>query len=270
MNTIIESSESGETKPAEWSGPGFPTELNNPGWPVSLVPTGDDDVAANGVEHSAEDAKGKKIVSPTPGTSLLSNRARTEESRKVKLTLPGAAQTDLGQKSDRDDCLAGDEGLFSLPSTSSPLPTGGVKRKLSESPQVSYFTLVFFCNNIRNRTYFHKIWGVSSIVDLSSHKYLPIHCPFKEMKTYLFFPSHMANGVPKSPSFHTDFKNVNFIHVTCDWWPHGYNLHATGGHSDTICKRLAANRIQFLHALAASTVQSLQFFESTLPNQLFE
>jgi hypothetical protein len=28
--------------------------------------------------------------------------------------------------------------------------------------------------------------------------------------------------------------------------------------------------MQFLHALAASTVQSRQFFESTLPEQLFE
>ncbi len=136
VNTIIESSENGgETKPAEWSGPGFPTELNNPGWPVSLAPTGDG-VSANDVEKSAE-ANEKKIFSPTPGTSLLSNsRTRTVDNLKVKLTLPGAAQTDLGQ-SERDDCLAGDEGVFSLPSSSSPLPTGGVKRKLSESPQVS-------------------------------------------------------------------------------------------------------------------------------------
>ncbi len=137
-NTIIESSWSGgDTKPADWSGPGFPTELNNPGWPVSLAPTGDD-VAANGVEHSAEEAKEKKIFSPTPGTSLLSRSARTVESQKVKLTLPGAAQTDLGQ-SEREDCvpvLAGYDGVFSLPSSSSPLPTGGVKRKLAESPQV--------------------------------------------------------------------------------------------------------------------------------------
>ncbi len=137
MNTIIESSESGgETKPADWSGPGFPTELTNPGWPVSQAPTGDG-VAANGEENSAKE---KKIVSPAPGTSLLPNgRPRTVESQKVRLTLPGAAQTDLGQN-ERDDCvpvLAGDEGVFSLPSTSSPLPTGGLKRKLSESPQVS-------------------------------------------------------------------------------------------------------------------------------------
>jgi hypothetical protein len=138
INTIMESSESGETKPAEWSGPGFPTELNNPGWPVSLAPTGDG-IAANGAENSAE-TKEKSILGPTPGTSLLPNsRARTVESQKIKLTLPGAAQTDLGQ-SEREDCipvLAGDEGVFSLPSSSSPLPIGGVKRKLSESPQVS-------------------------------------------------------------------------------------------------------------------------------------
>jgi hypothetical protein len=135
---MIESSESGgESKPADWSGPGFPTELNNPGWPVPLAPTGDG-VAVNSEENSAEDAKEKKIFSPMPGTSLLPNsRARTVESQKVKLTMPGAAaQTDLGQ-SERDDCLAGDEAVFSLPSSSSPLPTGGVKRKLSESPQVS-------------------------------------------------------------------------------------------------------------------------------------
>jgi hypothetical protein len=105
---------------------------------VSLAPTGDGGVAAKGVENSAEDAtKEKKIFSPTPGTSLLPNsRAKTLGSQKVKLTLPGAAQTDLGQN-EREDCLAGDEGVFSQPSTSSPLPTGGVKRKLSESPQVS-------------------------------------------------------------------------------------------------------------------------------------
>jgi hypothetical protein len=57
---------------------------------------------------------------------------------------------------------------------------------------------------------------------------------------------------------------VDFIHVV------GYNLHATSGHSGTTCKRLAASHIQFLHALAASTVQSHQFFESMLPEQLFE
>ena len=34
--------------------------------------------------------------------------------------------------------------------------------------------------------------------------------------------------------------------------------------------QLAASRKQFLHALAASCVQSCQFFESMLPEQLFE
>ncbi len=43
-----------------------------------------------------------------------------------------------------------------------------------------------------------------------------------------------------------------------------------GGHAGTIWMRLAASRMQFLHALAASTVQSSQFFKSTLPEQLFE
>jgi hypothetical protein len=47
-------------------------------------------------------------------------------------------------------------------------------------------------------------------------------------------------------------------------------LHATGGHSGTIYVRLAASRMQALHALAASCVQSRQFFASTLREQLFE
>ncbi len=47
-------------------------------------------------------------------------------------------------------------------------------------------------------------------------------------------------------------------------------LHATGGHAGTICLRLAASRIQTLHALAASCVQSRQCFASTLREQSFE
>jgi hypothetical protein len=62
---------------------------------------------------------------------------------------------------------------------------------------------------------------------------------------------------------------VDFIHVACDWRPRGYNLHGAGGHPDTICMRLVASRIQFLHVLAASKVQSCNFFENTLPEQLF-
>jgi hypothetical protein len=63
---------------------------------------------------------------------------------------------------------------------------------------------------------------------------------------------------------------ADFIHVACDWRPRGYNFHATGGHSGTIYMRPAASRMQTLHALAASCVQSCQFFASTLREQLFE
>ncbi len=64
--------------------------------------------------------------------------------------------------------------------------------------------------------------------------------------------------------------SVDCIHVACNWRPRGYNLHATGGHSDTIYMRLAANRMLILHALTASCVQSRQFFASILQEQLFE
>jgi hypothetical protein len=64
--------------------------------------------------------------------------------------------------------------------------------------------------------------------------------------------------------------SVDFIHVACDWRPRGYNLHVTGGHSGTNYMRLAASRIQTLHALAATCMQSRQFFASTLQEQLFE
>jgi hypothetical protein len=63
---------------------------------------------------------------------------------------------------------------------------------------------------------------------------------------------------------------ATLVQFACDWRPRGYNLHVTGGHAGTICMRLAASRIQFLHALAASCTQIRQFFESTLPEQLFE
>jgi hypothetical protein len=49
---------------------------------------------------------------------------------------------------------------------------------------------------------------------------------------------------------------ADFIHVACHWRPRGYTLHATGGHSGKIHMRLAASRVQTLHALAASCVQS--------------
>jgi hypothetical protein len=49
-----------------------------------------------------------------------------------------------------------------------------------------------------------------------------------------------------------------------------FMLHATGGHSGTIYMRLADSSMQTLHALAASWVQSHQFFASRLREQLFE
>jgi hypothetical protein len=76
--------------------------------------------------------------------------------------------------------------------------------------------------------------------------------------------------------------STDFIHVACDcmaatlvqfafnWRPLGHNLHATGSHSGTIYMRLAASHMQTLHALAASFMQSRQFFASTLREQLFE
>ncbi len=50
----------------------------------------------------------------------------------------------------------------------------------------------------------------------------------------------------------------------------GHNLPETGGHSGTNYMWLAASRMQILHALAASCIQSRQFFASTLREQLFE
>ncbi len=60
------------------------------------------------------------------------------------------------------------------------------------------------------------------------------------------------------------------VQFACDWRSLGYNLYATGGHSGTIYMRLAASRMETLHALAAICVQSCQFFASMLQEQLFE
>jgi hypothetical protein len=64
--------------------------------------------------------------------------------------------------------------------------------------------------------------------------------------------------------------SVDFIHVANGWPPHWYNLYVTVGYSGTIYMRLAASRMQTLHALGASCVQSRQFFASMLREQLFE
>jgi hypothetical protein len=60
------------------------------------------------------------------------------------------------------------------------------------------------------------------------------------------------------------------VQFACDWRPLGYNLYPTAGHSGTIYMRLAASRMQILHLLVANCMQSLQFFASTLREQLFE
>jgi hypothetical protein len=57
---------------------------------------------------------------------------------------------------------------------------------------------------------------------------------------------------------------IDFIYGACDWRPRWYNLFMANTWG-TICMKLAASRMYFLHALAASTVQSREFFESTLP-----
>jgi hypothetical protein len=59
------------------------------------------------------------------------------------------------------------------------------------------------------------------------------------------------------------------VQFSGDWRPLGYNLYATGSHSGTIYMQLAASRMQTLHSLAASCLQSCQFFSSTLQEQLF-
>jgi hypothetical protein len=69
-------------------------------------------------------------------------------------------------------------------------------------------------------------------------------------------------------------------------WPTGackfpsilFMLLATGGHAGTICMRLAATQVQKIYGtgcqshanFAASTVQSRQFFASTLQEQLYK
>jgi hypothetical protein len=64
--------------------------------------------------------------------------------------------------------------------------------------------------------------------------------------------------------------SIDFIHVACNWQPFEYNLHATGGHSGTIYMPVAPSCMQILHEIAASCVQSRQFFASMLVEKLFE
>ncbi len=64
--------------------------------------------------------------------------------------------------------------------------------------------------------------------------------------------------VPEWPPVACKFRQILFM------------LHATGGHSGTFYMELAASRMQTLHALAASCMQSCQFFASKLREQSFE
>jgi hypothetical protein len=60
------------------------------------------------------------------------------------------------------------------------------------------------------------------------------------------------------------------LQFSCDWRPLGFNLYANGGHLGTIYMRIATSRMQTLHVLEASCVQSRQFFASALREQLYE
>jgi hypothetical protein len=60
--------------------------------------------------------------------------------------------------------------------------------------------------------------------------------------------------------------SADFIHVACKWQPRGYNLHATGGH---LCATGGHSGTIYMQ-LAASRMQTLQFFASTLREQIFE
>ncbi len=110
---------------------------------------------------------------------------------------------------------------------------------------------------------------------------VPAHFPNQISKTAFYTPLVCLSLVlkPSGRQSHTNCTrvaasrmqiSVDFIHVACNCLPRGYNLHATGGHSGTIDMRPIASRMQILHALAASTVQSRHFFTSTLRGQLFE
>jgi hypothetical protein len=66
--------------------------------------------------------------------------------------------------------------------------------------------------------------------------------------------------------------SIDFIRFACELRPRGYKLQATGGHLITmsIFQRLTSSRIQALHELPASCMQSRQFFASTMQEKSFE
>jgi hypothetical protein len=91
----------------------------------------------------------------------------------------------------------------------------------------------------------------------------PVACKFR----LILFMLHATGGHTGTICIRLAATRVKFAF---DWQQLVHNLHATGGHSGTIYMRLAKIRMQTLHELAASCVQSRQFFASTLREQLFE
>jgi hypothetical protein len=59
---------------------------------------------------------------------------------------------------------------------------------------------------------------------------------------------------------------VNFIHFSYNWWQHRHNLHVAGGRSGTILMWLVTSRMQFLHALATSSVQRCLYLRAHSQN----
>jgi len=139
---FTESTVKAEISPVDWSSPPAAEESKATSRSKALVPK-QDGACANSV-HSTE---GPRDAVTIGNASLLLETSGSAESKELKLTLPSSAvaagQTVLESSEGEERSSAGtvashSSDLFSLPSSSSPLPsTSGVKRKLSESPQAS-------------------------------------------------------------------------------------------------------------------------------------
>ncbi len=91
-----------------------------------------------------------------------------------------------------------------------------------------------------------------------------------------FFTPLVCLSLVLEPSGRQSHANCTvWLPVTCKFPPFLFMLHVTGGQRGTICMQLAATRVQiiydwspvawkFLHAQAASCLQSCQFCASTL------
>ncbi len=75
-------------------------------------------------------------------------------------------------------------------------------------------------------------------------------------------------GLANAKKYNYDVKKFLYTPLVCLSCTRVAASHMTGGHLGTIYIQLAANRMQTLHALAASCMQSRQFFASTLREQL--